>query len=271
MSTRRFWLLSILLFSGISCANAYGDGLSQTFESGEDTSNWGSTWSNGSVVAGFLDPSIGGQYAGSGASVDQSFSRSFLNNTAGVSLTLPYTISLYTEVNISSNPSSWLFEIVNGSYGSGNAANLQIFQTSPGNYVWQARDNNNGWQNLGLSFSLGQPYYVQLSVNPANFTYNATVSQVTTTGSVVSSATLTNLAFDQNVINNQQNGQLLFYIQASSGVVSAEVDNINITNIPEPSTSALMLVSGAMLCASVYGSRRRKLRASAARSAITGS
>lgn len=229
------------------------------FETGEDTSAWNSTWTGGATAPGFLDPSLGGANSGSGASNVQTFSRSFKDNTAGLSVTTAYSMSMYVQVDAFGTPSDGRFEIVDGSYGSANAANLGIRteETSPGvfTYHWQARDQSTGWQDLGIDLDLSSPYRVQLDVDPATFTYTATVQLVTPTGSVVNSVTLADIAFDQNVIGNGQNGNLLFYIQASSGTTTALVDNINIEAVPEPSSAALLLVPGTLVLA-----RRRRTR-----------
>lgn len=78
-----------------------------------------------------------------------------------------------------------------------------------------------------------------LNIDPATFTYSATVELVTPTGTVVNGITVSGLSFDQNVIGNGQNGVLLFYVQASAGTTAVSVDNINISGVPEPSALAL--------------------------------
>lgn len=233
--------------------------LTEYFEDGEDTTAWNSTWTNGTTTTGFLDPSLGGESAGTGASNVQTFSREFRNNTAGLSVTTAYSLSMYVQVNAFGSPSDGRFEIVDGQYGSSNAANLGIRteETSPGvfAYHWQARSSSTGWQDLGIDLDLSSPYRVQLDVDPTTFTYTATVQLVTPTGSVVNTVTLADIAFDPNVIGDGQNGNLLYYIQASSGTTTALVDNINIEAIPEPSTAALLLVPGTLVLA-----RRRRTR-----------
>jgi hypothetical protein len=228
------------------------------FETGEDTSAWNSTWTGGATAPGFLDPSLGGANSGSGASNVQTFSRSFRNNTAGLSVTTAYSMSMYVQVDAFGAPSDGRFEIVDGQYGSSNAANVGIRteEVSPGvyEYHWQARSSTSGWQDVGIDLDLSSPYRVQLDVDPATFTYTATIQLVTPTGSVVNSMSLANIAFDQNVIGNGQNGNLLFYIQASSGTTTALVDNINIEAVPEPSALALLALPGAALVVR----RRRK-------------
>ncbi|GAA5123340.1 hypothetical protein JIN84_11270 [Luteolibacter yonseiensis] len=219
--------------------------LIETFEAGEDTSTWNSTWTGGSTVPTFLDESLGGENAGGGNSLSQSFSRPFKNNTAGLSVTTAYSVSMYVQVDLFDGPAGGLFEIVEGSYGSGNAANLRIFteESSPGvfEFHWQARDNSSGWQDLGIDMDLSSPYRVTLNIDPDTFSYSALVESVDTAGNVLGSGALSGLAFDQNVINNGQNGNLLFYIQASAGGTSAMVDNINIQSVPEPSPAFVLV------------------------------
>ncbi|WP_035611354.1 PEP-CTERM domain protein [Haloferula sp. BvORR071] len=232
--------------------------ISQTFEAGEDTSNWGSSWSNGSTVPTFLSTTLGGQSAGGGASLTQSFSRSFKNNTAGLDLATAYTLSMYVQLDTFDGPAGGLFEIVDGDFGSGNAANLRISteETSPGifAYHWQARANNSGWLDLGITMDLASPYHVELAVDPVTFTYSAVVQAIDPDGNVLGSGSLNNLAFDPNVINNHQNGTLLLYIQASSGGTDARIDNINIQSVPEP--SAVLMASAA--AATLAFARRRR-------------
>ncbi len=223
-----------------------------TFEAGEEHSNWGSTFTGGQIVTGFLDPSLGGANAGGGASDGQSFSRSFKNNTVGLDVKSDYSMSMYVKVNSFDGPSGGDFEIVDGSFGTGNAANLRVLteQVSPGvfQFHWQARDNNTGWQDMGIDMNLGDPFRITINVHPGTFTYDATVESVSTTGDLLDWATLSGLAFDQNVINNGQNGNLLFFIQASAGGANVLVDNINISGTPEPGrTSLIALGLAAML------------------------
>ncbi len=219
--------------------------LSQTFEAGEDTSNWGASWTGGGTNATFLSQSFGGLVAGDGTSSTQSFSRSFKNNTAGISLSDAYTMSMYVQLDTFDGPEGGQFEIVDGDFGTGNAGDIRVTTTgTPGVFAWQARDQNAGWLDLGITMSLSNPYHVVIAVNPADFTYSATVQLTDTDGNVLNSASLSDLAFDQNVINNHQNGTLLFYIQASAGGTEAQVDNINIDGVPEPSTIALLGASG---------------------------
>jgi len=220
----------------------------QTFETGEDTSAWGSTWSGGSVVPTFLSSSFGGELAGGGTSSTQGFSRAFRGNTAGLDVASAYMITAYVQVNTFDGAAGGLFEIIDGSYGSANAANLGIRTEtiSPGvfAYHWQAKDGG-VWRDLGIALDLGAAYQFALSVDPLSFLYSAEVTRVNPDGSAISSGGLAGLAFDPNVITNQQNGELRFYIQASGGGTDAIVDNINIQSVPEPSPMAL--VAGAAL------------------------
>ncbi|HEY4416364.1 MAG TPA: PEP-CTERM sorting domain-containing protein [Verrucomicrobiae bacterium] len=217
--------------------------LSDTFEAGEDTSNWGASWSGGTTTNTFLNSSFGGLLAGTGSSAGQSFSRSFKNNTVGINLSQPYYISMYVQLNTFDAPSGGQFEIIDGAYGSGNAVDIKVALVGS-QLVWQARDNNNGFQNIGLDFNLSTPYQVSFAVDPASFTYSVTINEVTGTGGVLDSASANGLSFDHNVINNGQNGTLLYYIQGSAGTINAMADNITIstTPTPEPSTIALLAV-----------------------------
>ncbi|RYD46187.1 MAG: hypothetical protein EOP85_07945, partial [Verrucomicrobiaceae bacterium] len=139
----------------------HGATVSDYFE-GEDTSAWNSSWTGGATEPGFLDPALGGANSGGGASNVQTFSREFRNNTAGLSVTTAYSMSMYVQVDAFGTPSDGRFEIVDGSYGSANAANLGIRteETSPGvfTYHWQARSSSTGWQDLGIDLDLASPY-----------------------------------------------------------------------------------------------------------------
>jgi len=233
--------------------------LTQTFEPGEDTSNWGSSgFTNGQIVAGFLDPGFGGLNAGGNASTTQSFSRSFRNNTIGLDVKSAYSISLYIQVDSFDGAAGGDFQIVDGAFGTGNAVDLRILteQVSPGNFVyhWQARDNSTGWVDMGIDLTLGDPFHIVLNVNPATNTYSATVESVDRSGNLLDWSTLTDLAFDPNVINNGQNGTLLFNIVSSAGGDTVRIDNIGILGTPEPSRAMTMM--GGILVLSWL--RRRK-------------
>lgn len=234
--------------------------LSQTFEAGEDTSNWGASWTGGGTTATFLSTSFGGLVAGDGASDTQSFSRSFKDNTTGISMSSAYTMSMYVQLNTYDGPSGGQFEIVDGDFGTGNAGDIRVTTTAtPGVFKWQARDNNSGWLDLNIEMSLSNPYHVVIAVDPSTFTYSAMVQLTDTDGNVLDSGSLSNLAFDQNVINNHQNGNLLFYIQASAGGTEAMVDNINIDGVPEPSTYALLGLAGAGAIIVLYRRKRAEV------------
>jgi hypothetical protein len=230
----------IMIGLAATSATSHSQGaVTQNFELGEDTTAWGAAWSGGATTPTFLDASLGGTTAGAGTSTTQSFSRNFRNNTGGVDVTDPYNISMYVNIASFDGPDGGLFEIIDGSFGSNNAANLRIITISPTEFQWQARDQNTGWQSLGITMDLSQPYLVDLFVNPDTLTYSATVSSVTGTGNVLATGSLSNLAFEANVINNNANGNLLFYIEANAGGTVAMVDNINIQNIPEPASALL--------------------------------
>ncbi len=237
---------------------AFGQQLVQTFEAGEDTSNWGSPgFTNGQITSGFLDPSVGGLNAGGNASTTQSFSRSFRNNTVGLDVKSNYSISMYLQVDSFDGAVGGDFQIIDGAFGTGNAADLRIEteEVSPGNFVyhWQARDNNNGWEDMGIDLTLGDPYRIVLDISPATNTYSAMVGAVDSSGNLLDWVTLNNLAFDSNVINNGQNGTLLFNIVSSGGGDTIRVDNIGIAGAPEP--GRILLISGGLFALSLV--RRR--------------
>lgn len=144
MHSRILFIACVL--GAVTLSAALAASLTQTFEAGEDTSNWGASWVNGEGVATFLDPSLGGQNAGTGDSGQQTFSRSFRNNTVGLDVTEAYSLGMYVRVDAVNPPASGLFEIVDGSFGSANAANLGIRTEDLGGgnfaYHWQARDNS---------------------------------------------------------------------------------------------------------------------------------
>jgi hypothetical protein len=219
----------------------------QTFETGEDTSDWGSTWSGGAITTGFLDSSLGGQNAGLGLSSGQNFSRSFQNNTAGISVSGQYYGGLYVQVNTETNntPNSGELDIIDGSFGS-SAVDIQVRANGSGVLGWAAKSNGS-YLDFGLNLNLGDPYRILFGVDPTTSTYDATVQAVDTFGNVLQSATLTGLQSDPNVFNNHQNGTLLFYLQASAGNASVLADNLTISSLPisttptpEPSTVALV-------------------------------
>ena len=225
---------------GLSLAMPLEAQLSQTFEDGEDTSAWNSSWSGGSVVATFLSEELGGQNAGSGTNATQSFSRSFKDNTAGLDLSSAYTLSMYVQLDTFDGPESGQFEIIDGDYGAG-AAPLRVTTTeSPGVFKWQAFDDTSSlWLDLDISLDLANPYRVVISVDPETSSYSAIVQLTDTAGTVLDEGSLSNLTFNSSVITNHQNGTLLFYIQSSAGGTQVAVDNIGIDGVPEPSTFTL--------------------------------
>ena len=219
--------------------------LTQTFEVGEDTSNWGDAWTGGSITGGFLSPAFGGQLAGTGTGslngLSASFYRSFKNNTGGVNLSSPYYLSLY--IQLSSAANSGEFQVMDGEFGGANAGSVRaVFTGTPGVLQWQANDQNTGWQTLDVAMLLATPYQVIIAVDPATRTYSATVNQTDADGVILDTDTRTGLAFDQNVINNHQNGKLQFFLQASPGTTTVVVDNIRIQDgaVPEPTTATLL-------------------------------
>src|ERR1700743_1257849 len=122
-------LVGLLFPSMISRAGSLFD----TFETGEDTSNWGASWSGGAIANTFLDQSVGGSNAGAGTSETQSFSRSFKNNTAGINLSQSYIMNMFLQLDTFDGPSGGQFEIIDGDYGTGNAGDIRVATTgTPG-------------------------------------------------------------------------------------------------------------------------------------------
>lgn len=251
-------LSTVLAMAGL-IASASAATLSQTFEAGEDTfPSWNSNWSSGAIGEAFLDVSLGGLNSGEGASTTQGFDRVFRDNTVGLDVRQAYTISMYVQIDAFDGASDGQFEIIDGAYGSNNAANLRIFteEVSPGvyRYHWQARDASTQWLDLNIDMELSSPYLVELSIDPASFTYSATVNSVTTTGVILQTGQVTGVTIDQNVFTNNANGDLRFYVQASAGGTDVRIDNVNITGVPEPSTTFL---TGCGLL-TLLGFRKRK-------------
>ena len=231
--------------------------LVQTFEAGEDTSNWGAGWvAPGGFTLngpGFMDPSIGGNNAGFRTTeIDQQTSRDFRNNTAGVNVqSAAYEVSLLLQMNFyppgSSGPASGVFDIIDGTFGE-NATNIRLSYNVGVPTVLEALDGAN-WRLLDVDLAVGVPYSIQYIVNPMTATYSVTVAQLNTLGVVQDSVMLTGLAITGNALNNHNNGQLLFYANTSAGFISFQTDNIRVTNnIPEPASAALFLVAGALVC-----------------------
>jgi hypothetical protein len=254
-------ILSLLALTSASSLSQ-GAAITQTFESGEDTSNWGpgSVWQGGSTIATFLDPSFGGASAGAGSSALQNFSRVFRDNTVGIDVTTAYTISLYAEVALFENPANGQFEVMDGNLGA-NTAHVRIRTEDEGggtfSFHWEAK-NGGAWDDMGLEFLVGQPYHIEFAIDPEALTYTPTISLVSQTGTVLDTSSLADpdLSFDQSVVTNGQNGELHFYLQGSAGSVGAAVDNINITNIPEPALPGI--IASATLA---LGLRRRRMSA----------
>ncbi len=258
--------MSRALFSGVlavalGCTMGSADSavLTQNFEPGEVTTDWGSMWTDGATEPTFLDPAFGGTTAGTGTSATQSFSRSFRSNLVGLDVASdPYTISMYVQLDAFDGPAGGLFEIIDGDYGGGaNAANLRILTEDLGGgeyaFIWQAADEEDGWVDLGIELELSTPYHVEFIIDPHTFTYSASVEQVDGFGNVIASGGASGLNFNENVITNGQNGNLRFYVQASAGGTEVAVDNINISGVPEPSIMGLVLLA-------LLGAAGRKFR-----------
>ncbi|MFC5051420.1 hypothetical protein ACFPK9_12470 [Rubritalea spongiae] len=231
-------VLSSLFFAQAAILHA---AISQTFETGEDTSNWGSgsTWSGLGITAStFLDSSIGGSSSGFGDHNVQNYSRSFQNNTEGLVVsTDTYEMSMYLifdQFDVSSG--SGKFEVFDGDYGS-STANLKVDSTA--GMEWQVNDGGS-WVNLGLTAQVGSIYHISYIVDPTGGTYSASVAEVDTFGVVQGSSVSTSGVDFQssNAVGNNQSGKLGFHIDVSSATVDFRVDNINIDAIPEPSTTA---------------------------------
>lgn len=231
--------------------------LVQTFEAGEDTSNWGADWvAPGGFTSsgpGFMDPSIGGNNASFRTTeFGQQTSRDFRNNTAGVNVqSAAYEVSLLLQMNFyppgSAGPASGTFDIIDGTFGD-YATNIRLTYNAGIPSVLEALDGSN-WRVMDVDLAVGVPYFIQYIVNPVTATYSATVSQLNTFGVVQDTVTLTGLAITGNALNNHNNGQLFFYANTSAGFVSFQTDNIRVTNnIPEPASAALFLVAGAVVC-----------------------
>jgi hypothetical protein len=249
---KAYYLLPLLFAISTSAQT-----LVQTFEAGEDTSNWGSSWQSPGGFAtngpGFMDPSIGGNNAGFRTTeFGQETSRDFRNNTAGVNVrSAAYEVSLLLQMNFhppgSAGPASGTFDIIDGTFGE-NATNIRLTYNAGIPSVLEALDGSS-WRTVDVDLAVGVPYSIQYIVNPVTATYSVTVAQLNTLGVVQDSAILTGLAITGNALNNHNNGQLFFYANTSAGFVSYQVDNIRVTNnIPEPASAALFLVAGAMVC-----------------------
>lgn len=247
-------LLRIFLAFGLAAAASAGT-LTQTFEGSEDTSAWNSDWVNlNTSSSGFLAMSFGGTVAGSGISGgSEEYSRVFRDNTAGIDVTQEYFLSLYIAADTFDDPSNGELQILDGNFGGEHTANVRVKSTGSSGLVWEAYDNGTGWIDLGIAFTLAQPYRVEFAVNPATSQYSAVVHLVDSNGTILDTGSLSGLDFNPNVVTNEHNGQLLFYSQGSSGNVGFKVDNINISGVPEPSSVTLIALGAAVL----LGTRRR--------------
>jgi hypothetical protein len=254
----------------IIAINAPAQTLVQTFEVGEDTSNWGADWvAPGSFDAnatGFMNPLVGGNQAGQASTQQgQEAHRDFRNNTAGVDVeAAAYEISLLLQMDLNpggASPASGNFYIIDGTFGE-YAAAIRLNYTEGNMSALEAVDGSS-WEALDVDLAVGVPYYFRFIVDPVAATYSATVSQLNALGVVQSTATLTGLAITGNALNNHNNGQLLFHVDTSSTYVIYAVDNIRVSNIiPEPASAALVLMALA-----VFGviNQRRTLLAENAR------
>ncbi len=114
------------LLAAFVAVSASAQTLVQTFESGEDTSNWGANWvapgqfdANG---VGFMNNSVGGnQAAQASTQFGQEAHRDFRNNTAGVDVEAEaYEISLLLQMDLNpggASPASGNFYIIDGLLG----------------------------------------------------------------------------------------------------------------------------------------------------------
>jgi len=228
--------------------------LTQTFESGVDTSNWGST----GVAPGqfdlngpfFMNPLIGGNNAAlASTQFGQEAQRDFRNNTGGVNVqSSAYEISLLLQMDLNpggSSPASGNFYVMDGTFGEYAAALRLIYNA--GNPTAFEVNNGGNWVAMDVDLAIGVPYYIQFIVDPTLASYSATIAQVNPFGIVQDSATLTGLGIAGNVLGNHNNGQLLFHVDTSSSYVRYAVDNIRVSNsIPEP-TSAMFILMGAAI------------------------
>ena len=261
-------LLACAVVSTFFAINASGQTLVQTFEAGEDTSNWGADWAapGGFTenAAGFLNASIGGSQAGSGStSFGQEASRVFRNNTVGIDVdTADYSVSMYFKLALNgSNPASGHLYVLDGSFGD-YTANIRLSYDAAGTLTGLVAADGSGWATLNVTLDKTSPYRFQFTVDPTAKTYSATVSEVDANGVVLSSDTLNNLAITGNAINNHQNGQLEIHADASAGTVDFMVDNISIqaAAIPEPASMAILGFGGVALFIAVK--RRHSLSSS---------
>ncbi len=258
-------LLACAVVSMFVAVSVSAQTLVQTFEAGEDTSNWGADWVGPSgfdiAAPGFLDMSLGGSLAASASSQHgQEAFRDFRNNTAGLDVrTSAYTISYYVKFNFAGggNPASGNLYMIDGDFGE-SAAKLRLEYNGGSPSTLAAYDNGN-WQPMDLPLDGASPYLVQLSIDPVTHTYSTSVAQVDLFGTVLSSATLFNLGGDQDAFNNDVNGQVFFHIEGSAGHVDFGLDNINVQQVPEPASAAVFVLGAAALSIAV---KRRHPRSS---------
>lgn len=239
--------MKLYLFLPLLCAqSAFGFGtLIQTFESGENTDDWGNSgWSapEGFVASqpSFLSPSLGGLQAGKGStSFGQDATRVYKFNTADMDYTIEYNISMYVQLTSSSIPSSGEFSIINGNYGGDSFGDIRVVSDGDG-LDWEARDDSS-FLDLGIDLSANTPYLIQFTIKPESATYDVTVSEVDTSGVVQNSGSLSDLSIGANVITNDNYATLRVHANASAGTLDFEADNINISNVPEPQTYAILI------------------------------
>lgn len=240
-------LATLLLGSLALSATASAASITQTFEAGEYTSNWGSSgWSNVNYAAGagFLDSSIGGDFAGVGSSsVGQESSREFRNNTAGIDVILgnqpgatadTYYISFYIQITPGQQtPASGKFAVGDGAYGA-HAAGIQV-DYAGGTPKWQAAVNGNSWVDFtSVSFTAGESYRVLFEINPTANTSSVTLAHVTSFGGTLATETLSGLNIGANIMSNGQNGIFGVHLEGSAGETIAKIDNILISNSAIP-------------------------------------
>jgi hypothetical protein len=226
--------------------------VTQTFEPGEDTSNWGSSgWSNlNTNSSGFLDPSLGGSTAGA-SNGQQLCKRDFRNNTDGLNLDASYSLSMYFQIDAPNPRTNFEFQAYDGNNGNEYAAIARVNN----NLQWQVGGANGSWTNIGLTMVDNAFYRVIFNVDPNIRRYDVTVARVSSTGEVIESASIENRPSNQNIFQNNNNGQLGFFLQTQNNP-SFKVDNINIQQgdqvIPEPHSLTLLLIP------SCYLLRRRR-------------
>ncbi|MDF3128888.1 hypothetical protein P0Y35_06750 [Kiritimatiellaeota bacterium B1221] len=255
-------LLPLLLIASLSCSLSAA--LVQTFESGEDTSNWGSDW----VAPGgwttsntpFLDPSLGGSSIGAGSTADgQNAHRDFSSNTAGLdTVNGSYTTSMY--LNITSFGQSipdGSFYVIDGDYDQGGSANVVQLRIIGSNNQWEYFDYNGTWTSTGVSWSLGDINYIEYSIDNTNQSYNFTISEVDSFGAVVNNNTTSISGIKSGTPNSNQKGTLTYHFETSGGTAVFGVDNINIAVVPELSSILCTSLAMAGLVLSKWIKQRR--------------